>query len=316
VSLVKNIIEAEKRILSHLRVTPLEHSHTLGKATGCEVYLKLENLQVTGSFKARGALNKVLCLGKSNAMIVTASTGNHGLGVANALAVTGRNGIVFLPVNAERSKVEAIQMMGVKVEFYGQTCEEAERYVRSLAAASNHEYISPYNDSEVIAGQGTVGLELFRQLPDLDAVFVSIGGGGLVGGVAAYLKSKNPGIRIIGCLAENSPVMSECIHAGRIYEVPERPTLSDGTAGGIEAGSITFPLCQQYVDEYVLTSEDEILAAMKLVLLAHHQVIEGSAGVAVGALLKSKEKYKGKKVAVVLCGGNVGEAILKKVICG
>jgi threonine dehydratase len=315
VNLVSNIIEAEKRIRPHLRVTPLEYSHALRELSGCEVYLKLENLQVTGSFKARGALNKVASLTRSDARIATASTGNHGLGVANALGATKKDGIVYVPENAQQSKVEAIRMRGVKVEFYGQTCEETERYVRSLAASSNLEYVSPYNDLEVIAGQGTIGVELFKQMPDLDAVFVSIGGGGLISGIAAYLKAKNPNIRVVGCLAENSPVMSECIRAGRIYDVPERPTLSDGTAGGIEAGSITFPLCQQYVDEYVLTSEVEILAAMKLILIKHHQVIEGSAGVAVGALLKSNEKYKGKKVAVVLCGGNVGEAILKKVIC-
>jgi threonine dehydratase len=315
VNLVDSIVEAEKRIQPHLRVTPLEYSYALTEMTGCEVYLKLENLQVTGSFKARGALNKVISLSGSNAMIVTASTGNHGLGVANALAITKRDGIVFLPENVQSSKAEAIGMRGVKVEFYGQTCEETEQYVRSLATSSNFEYVSPYNDPEVISGQGTIGAELLRQLPDVDVVFVSVGGGGLIGGIAAYLKSRNPAIHVVGCLAENSPVMSACIRAGQIYEVPEKPTLSDGTAGGIEAGSITFPLCQAFVDEYVLTSEDEILAAMKLILVKHRQVIEGSAGVAVGALLKTTDRFKGKKVAVVLCGGNVGEAILKKVIC-
>jgi threonine dehydratase len=315
VDLIEDIAAAEQRIKSHLRVTPLEYSYPLSEIGGCKVYLKLENQQVTGSFKARGALNKIKSLERSNSKIVTASTGNHGLGVANALMVMGRDGTVYLPVNAQSTKADSIRMLGVKVEFHGQTCEETERHVRHLAESSSLEYISPYNDREVIAGQGTIGAELFRQAPDLDVVFVSVGGGGLVGGTAAYLKAKNPRIHIVGCLAENSPVMLECIRAGRIYQVSEKPTLSDGTAGGIEASSITFPLCQQHVDSWMLTSEIEILEAMKLILVRHHQLIEGSAGVAVGAMLKMKEELRGKKVAIVLCGGNVGEAVLNKVIC-
>lgn len=311
----EKIIEAEKRIRPYLRETPLEYSYALNKMTGGEVYLKLENIQVTGSFKARGALNKVLSLGDSNAKIVTASTGNHGLGVANALAVVKKDGTIYLPKNASPAKVEAIRMRGVPVEFYGDNCEETELYVRKLAEASNQVYISPYNDEEVMAGQGSIGVELFRQLPDLDAVFISVGGGGLIAGIASYLKAVNPKIEIVACLPENAPVMYECIKAGKIIEVAEKPTLSDATAGGIEAGSITFEVCQQYVDNYIMVSEQEIADSMKLVLKHHHLIIEGSAGVAVASLLKARDQYKGKKAVVLICGGNVSEAVLKRIIC-
>jgi len=311
----EKIIEAEKRIRPYLRETPLEFSYMLNKMTNSEVYLKLENIQITGSFKARGALNKVLSLQDSDAEIVTASTGNHGLGVANALAVVKKKGTIYLPENASPAKVEAIRMRGVPVEFYGSNCEETEQYVRKLSEAGDQVYISPYNDEDVMAGQGSIGVELLRQLPDLDAVFISVGGGGLIAGIASYLKAVNPKIEIVACLPENAPVMYECIKAGKIVEVTEKPTLSDATAGGIEAGSITFEVCQQYVDHYITVSEEEIVESMKIIMKHHHQIIEGSAGVAVAALLKNKERYKGKKTVVVICGGNVSEAVLKRIIC-
>lgn len=313
--LQQQIIEAEKRIRPYLRETPLEYSYPLNKMSGCEVYLKLENLQITGSFKARGALNKILSLKDSSAKIVTASTGNHGLGVANALSVVKKNGTIYLPHGASAAKVEAIKMRGVPVEFYGENCEETERYVRKLSETTHQIYVSPYNDEDVMAGQGTIGVELLRQLPDVHSVFISVGGGGLIGGIASYLKEANPKIEVIGCLPENAPVMLECIKAGKIIEVPEKPTLSDATAGGIEAGAITFEICQQCVDEYVLVTENEIAEAMRLVLKHHHLIIEGSAGVALAALLKNRAKYKGKKVAVLICGGNVSETVLKNLIC-
>jgi threonine dehydratase len=309
------IIEAEKRIRPYLRETPLEYSYAFSKMAGCEVYLKLENIQITGSFKARGALNKILSLKNSTAKIVTASTGNHGLGVANALAVVRRDGTIYLPHGASAAKVEAIKMRGVPVEFYGQNCEETERYVRTIAEKSEQVYVSPYNDMDVMAGQGSIGVELLRQLPSLETVFVSVGGGGLISGIAAYLKAVNHKIEVVGCLPENAPVMYECIKAGKIIDVPEKPTLSDATAGGIETGSITFDICRQFVDNYILVTEEEIEASMKLVLKHHHLIIEGSAGVAVAALIKEKEKYKGKNAAVLICGGNVSEAVLERIVC-
>jgi threonine dehydratase len=311
----EKIIEAEKRIRPYLRETPLEYSYSLNKLTGCEVYLKLENIQVTGSFKARGALNKILSLPNSTSKIVTASTGNHGLGVANALSVTKKEGTIYLPKSASPAKVEAIKMRGVPVEFYGDNCEETELYVRKLAESTNQIYVSPYNDEEVMVGQGSIGVELLRQLPDIDAVFISVGGGGLIAGIASYLKAVNPKIEVVACLPQNAPVMYECIKAGKIIDVPEKPTLSDATAGGIEAGSITFAICQECVDTYITVTEEEILAAMKLVIKHHHLIIEGSAGVAVAALLKEKKRYQEKKVALIICGGNVSEAVMKRMVC-
>lgn len=309
------ILQAEAILRPHIRETPLEYSYGLSALSGCEVYLKLENLQVTGSFKARGSMNKILSLKNDNRKIITASTGNHGLGVAHALQVTKKEGTIFLPTKASVAKVEAIKQRGIPVEFYGESGEITEVYARQLAAKTNQVYVSPYNDEEVIAGQGTIGIELCRQVPELDAVFVSIGGGGLIAGIATYLKYLNPAIRIIGCLPTNAPVMYECIKAGKVIDVPEQPTLSDGTAGGMDHDSITFEICRDLIDDFVLTSEDEILVGMRLVLKHHHQVIEGSAGVAVAAILQQKEKLKGKKVAAIICGGNVSEEVLKRMVC-
>ena len=309
------IIQAEKAVSPFIRETPLEYSYPLSNELGCKVFLKLENLQVTGSFKARGAMNKVLSLQDDPREIITASTGNHGLGVANALLACNKKGTIYLPKKASAAKVEAIKQRGIPIEFHGDSGEVTEKYARQLAIDTNKIYVSPYNDEEVIAGQGTIGVELYNQQPDLDMVFVSIGGGGLIAGIAAYLKSVNPSITIVGCLPANAPVMYECIQAGKVIDVPEQPTLSDGTAGGIDHDSITFDMCKKLVDDYVLVSEEEILNAMRMVLKHHHLIVEGSAGVAVASILQQKDKYQGKKVAAIICGGNVSDAVLKKMVC-
>lgn len=308
------ILQAEHKIRPFIRETPLEYAYPLSQQCGGDVYLKLENIQVTGSFKARGALNKILTLKDDPREVVTASTGNHGLGVANALVQVGKKGIIYLPTKASPAKVEAIRQRGVPVEFYGESGEVTEIYARKWSAEANKVYISPYNDEEVIAGQGTIGVELHRHLPDLDTVFVSIGGGGLIAGIAAYLKHVNPRVKIIGCLPEHAPVMYECIKAGKIIDVPEKSTLSDGTAGGLEKGAITLTMCRDLVDEYILVSEEEILQGMREVWKGHRWIIEGSAGVAVAAALKNRKNIKGKKIAILICGGNVSEAVLKQII--
>jgi threonine dehydratase len=174
-------------------------------------------------------------------------------------------------------------------------------------------YLSPYNDPEVIAGQGTCGIEIRDQLPDVDAVFIAVGGGGLISGVASVLKTHNPQIKIYGCQPEASAVMAKSIDAGEILDIPSDPTLSDGTAGGIEAGSITFELCCSLIDELVLVSEEEIAAAMRAYIAAENEPLEGAAGVALAALLKRKDDVAGRKVAVIICGGNVSQQVLDEI---
>lgn len=175
-------------------------------------------------------------------------------------------------------------------------------------------YISPYNDPQIIGGQGTIGIELRRQLDSIHAIFIALGGGGLISGIGGYLKSVNTDVTIIGCSPENSPVMVESIRAGKILKMESKPTLSDGTAGGIEPGAVTFELCQEFVDDYVLVSEDEIKKAMKLFIETHHMLIEGAAGVAVASFLKKKGSFADKNVVIIICGANIGLESLKMIL--
>ncbi len=307
---------AEARIRSFVRETPLEPSPRLGDKTGGEVWLKLENLQWTGSFKYRGATNKLLSLDdrQRNAGIITASTGNHGLAVAHALERLGLSGTIFLPETASPRKVKMLRRYPVKLEFFGSDSVEAEKRARRVGRESGKTFISPYNDPAVIGGQGTVGLEINRQEGPLDAVLVSVGGGGLIAGIGGSLKETRPGIRIIGCLPENSPVMYDSIRAGRIVDTRVRPTLSDGTAGGIEPDAITFELCQKLVDDWILVEEEEIRRGIRFLYRHHRQVVEGSAAVAVASLMKTGKRFRGKQIAVVICGGNIDPQVFRKIV--
>jgi threonine dehydratase len=309
-------IQAEQRIRPYIRETPLEPALALSQRGQSHVYLKLENLQPTGSFKLRGAMNKLLSLTPEQHAqgIVTASSGNHGAAVAYGLSRLGLQGQIFVPENASSVKVEMIRRLGAKVHPYGDDSGLTELYARDYAGQHGRVYISPYNDQQIIAGQGTIGVELARQLERIDAVFVTVGGGGLISGIAGYLKATRPGIKVIGCLPENSPVMAESVKAGRIIEMESRPTLSDGSAGGIEPGAITFELCQKWVDDYVLVSEEEIKAAMRLVIESQHMLIEGAAGVAVAAYLKTAERVHAQNVVIVICGANISLETLKSIL--
>lgn len=310
------VLSAETRIRPYIRLTYLDPSPYFSELSGAKVYFKCEHLQHTGSFKVRGALNKVLTLTKKqqNAGIVTASTGNHGAAVAFALTKVGGNCIVFVPENSAPSKIEAIRRMGADVRFHGKDSIEAELEARDFAIRNNKKYVPPYNDPQVIGGQGTIAVELHQQLRRIDAVFVAVGGGGLISGVAAYLKQLNPAIQIVGCFPENSQVMLQSVKAGHILDLPSLPTLSDGTAGGIEAGSITFPLVSALVDRYETVTEQEISSNLRRYLRVHHQLIEGSAAVPIAALLKNKRAFTGKNVIVVLCGGNIDLETLSTVL--
>lgn len=314
---IKNeVLLAENRIRSYIKETSLDFSLPLSKMTQANVFLKCENLQYTGAFKLRGALNKILSLTASQKEqgIVTASTGNHGAAVAFGLKKLNVPGIIFVPENASSTKLENIRNYDIPVEFYAKDCMQTELHALEYAKQNNKVYISPYNDLQVIGGQGTIGLELTRQLNKIDFILVPIGGGGLISGIAGYIKSVSPEIKIIGCLPENSPVMSESIKAGKIVDMKTLPTLSDATAGGIEPDSITFDICKKFVDDYILVSENEIKNAIITLIKTQHLLIEGAAGVALASLFKNAKQFQNKNVVVVLSGGNISVDTLKSIL--
>lgn len=316
-TLNRMVAEAGRRVAPHVRRTPVERSARFGKMTGCEVSFKLENLQHTGSFKARGATNKLLSLPPERRCrgVVAASSGNHGLAVAWATRKLGVACTVFVPEGASETKVAAMREYGAEVLFRGDDAVVAEARARERAEDDGLAYVSPYNDPEVIAGQGTVAAELVGQLGCVDAVFVPVGGGGLISGVAGYLKGvMGDRVRVYGCQPENSAVMSESVRAGRVLDLASEHTLSDGTAGGLEPRTITFEPCRSWVDDWVLVSEEEIAGAMNLFMDAHHLMIEGAAGVSVAAFLKTGEELQGSRVAVVVCGANIALRTLKDVL--
>jgi threonine dehydratase len=312
----QTILEAEARIRPLVRETFVDRSLSLSLRGDANVYLKLEQLQHTGSFKLRGATNKILSLSDERLErgVIAASTGNHGMGVCYAARHVGTKATIYLPHDVSKQKLATIEHLGGIPVLSNRDCLEAENRARAAAEESGRVFISPYNDLEVIAGQGTIGVELARQLDRIDAVFIAVGGGGLIAGVAAYLKSASPATRIVGCWPENSPVLYECLRAGKIMEVSEEATISESTAGGVEEGSVTFPLCQSLIDEHALVSEEEIRAAMRLIFDKEHWVIEGSAGVAVAAYLKEKEKFTGQNIAILLCGRNIASEKLKTIL--
>ncbi len=311
-----DIVLASNRISPNIRETPLDASPYFSELSGASVFLKLENLQYTGSFKLRGAFNKLLSLTpeQRRAGCVTASSGNHGAAIAYAMKKLGVTGVVFVPEQTSSTKVDAIKRAGGDVRFYGTDGLDTETHARQYARDNDMAYLSPYNDADVIAGQGSIGVELAKQLQKIDAVFIAVGGGGLISGVGAFLKSVNPAIEIVSCQPEASAVMTESVKAGEILDLSSQPTLSDGTAGGIEAGSVTFDICREVVNRYVVVSEDQIAHAMREFIDSHHMLLEGAAGVAIAGFLEVADDYKGKNVVIVICGGNISRETLKKVI--
>jgi threonine dehydratase len=295
--------------------TPVVPCPWLSAATGAEVRLKLENVQRTGSFKLRGALHALLQLpaARRERGVVAASSGNHGLGVATAAAALRVPATVFVPHAADPAKVAAIAALGAVVERFGADCVDTERQARAVAATTGRHYVSPYNDADVVAGQGTVAVELLAQWPEVEVVYVALGGGGLIGGMAAFAKARQPGIEFVACSPAASPAMAECVRRGRIVEVPCGPTWSDSTAGGVEPDAITLPLCQQLVDRFVEVDEPAIEAALLAMLGEQHLLVEGAAAVAVAACQRDP-RLAGRRAAVVVCGANLPLAALRRLL--
>jgi len=200
------------------------------------------------------------------------------------------------------------------VKCHGEDCVEAEVKARTVSQESNMHFVSPYNDLVVAAGQGTIGVEIFQDLPEVDAVFVAVGGGGLIGGIAAYLKAVKPSVKMIGCQPLQSAVMAASVKAGKILDLPSGETLSDGTAGGVEENSVTFDLCKSLVDEWILVTEEEISRAVYQFMENHHKIVEGAVGVAIAAFVKEQERFLGQNVVIISCGANISMKKLKEII--
>lgn len=312
--LYAEIQAADQRIRTLVHETPLDPLPGFSDIPGISVYAKLENLQPTGSFKLRGVTNKLCLLPDASRNVVTASTGNHGAATAYAVKHMNGKGLVFVPENASPSKIQTIQNYGADIRYIGKDSIETENAARQYASEHKRPYISPYNDRDVIAGQGTIGCELHRQQPKLDAVFIALGGGGLVSGIANYLKTVSPQTQIIACSPSNSNVMMASVKASKILDLASAPTFSDGTAGGVEKDAITFDYCSTLVDQFIEVSEYEIATAVKKFIDARRLLIEGAAGVAIAAFLKTQTLWKNKTIAIIICGGNISTKTLKQIL--
>ena len=312
-----SVKEANQRSKPHIRKTPLEHSPYLSNLIDGDVYLKLDNIQKTGSFKFRGAISKMSSLSDKQKLngVITASTGNHGAACSLAMSLLGIKGKIVVPENVHKNKVENILNLGGEVEYFGNDCIHAEERAQEISKSTGAVYISPYNDEAIVCGQATLGLEVDEDLREVDSIFISVGGGGLIGGVGGYLKSVNPRTKVYGVSPINSCVMYESINANKQLDLPSKPTLSDGTAGGVEFGSITFELCKDVIDHFTVVSEEEIVKGILIGIEKHHQLIEGAAGTAIAGFLKYKKDLIGKRVVIAMCGGNISSEVLKSILC-
>jgi len=311
---IDGIRSARERIASTAIRTPLVHSRWLSSESHRNVFLKLECFQLTGSFKLRGAMAKLSSLNEEERSrgVLTVSAGNHGLAVAHCSEVLGLDATIVVPESASKAKVNNIRRYPVTLIERGASYDDAERAARAMELESGKTFVSPYNDREVIAGQGTIGLELLEDLPDLDAVVVPVGGGGLLAGVAIAVNAIAPRIKVYGAEPAVSPTMSAALEAGRIIEIEEDPTIADGCAGNVEPGSMTFPIIQRLVDGMILVNETAIRNQIAGIAGEEHLMIEGSAAVSIAAL--DDDRLAGRRVAAIVSGRNITLEVFAEII--
>lgn len=308
---VEQILNAAARISavdSGLIRTPMPLNSKLSALTGGEVYLKCEHLQFGGSFKLRGALNKMAILNAETprpAGVIAASSGNHGVAVAIAARQFDLPASIYLPGNVAATKRATIERLGADAICVEGDALLAEITARKAASLEDKPYLSPYNDHAIVAGQGTMGLEMLEDCPNLDAVLVAVGGGGMASGIGVALKAAHPEAQLTGVWPQVAQSMHACLQAGKIVEIEEAPTLSDGTAGGIEEGAVTLAYLKALLDQSQFVSELSIRRAMRWLLDNEHWVIEGSGALPLAALLDAPAAYAGKRLAIVLCGRNI-----------
>jgi threonine dehydratase len=310
-----DIRAARERIGSSIRVTPAPYSENLAREAGNALYLKLENLNVTGSFKERGALNRLLLMtGAERARgVIAASAGNHAQGIAYHASRLGIRAEICMPVFTPIVKVNATRQWGAQVILHGSDFDEALAEARRRSKSEGLLFIHAFDDEGVAAGQGTIGLELLEQIPDLDAVIVAVGGGGLIGGIGCAIKETNPKVRVIGVQTEALPSMQAALTAHQPVLMPPVPTIADGIAVR-QAGRITLELVQKYVDDIVTVDEEETATAILRLLESQKILAEGAGAVGVAALLRRKTNLERKTVAVVIGGGNIDVTLLSRII--
>lgn len=315
VSILANLaMAASRRIQANVRKTPCLPSR--GSSDACAgLFYKCENLQTTGSFKLRGATNKLM--GVDTAVpIITASSGNHGIACSHAASLTGHSLTVVLPENVAEAKRAKIEAYGTKTVLVPGDSGQAEQVARKMSETGKVEYVSPYNDLAIMAGQGTIGIELLEQVPSLDAVFVSMGGGGLISGIGSVVKTVSPRAKVIGVSADNSGALAASLAAGRIVETEHLDTLADGCAGGVDDDALTLPIATEVVDDVVSCSEEEIAKALRYLAWTEKLLVEGAAALALAGYFAVSERFAGKTSLVVLCGSNFDTAKMQSVLCG
>ncbi len=310
---IDNVYKAQRALKGVIRKTDVILAPKIHE--GVELYLKTENLQVTGSFKVRGAYYKMTRLSAEEKArgVIACSAGNHAQGVALAAQKNGIKSVICLPDGAPISKVEATKSYGAEVCLVEGVYDDAYQKALQLRDEKGYTFVHPFNDEDVIAGQGTIGLELIEQFPDLDAVLVPIGGGGLISGIAYTIKTLNPHVKVYGVQAKGAPSMKNAIDHGEVEALPSVSTIADGIAVK-QPGDITYDLCSKYVDEIVTVSDDEISAAILALMEQQKLVTEGAGAVAVAAVMFGKVDLQGKKAVCVLSGGNIDVTILSRVI--
>ena len=315
---LQDILTAEKQIAQYIKPTLLIESKFLSNLCSAKVYLKLENEQYTNSFKMRGVINKLRHLSKEqkNMGVITASAGNHGQAVALGAQKLGFKAKIVVPKPTPKVKIEGIEQYGAELLLYGETYTEAERKAKELARTEGRLYISPYNDEQIIAGHGTIGLEILRERPEVDVVVVPVGGGGLISGIAIASKCLKPSIKVLGVQSTATPIMFESLRAGTIV-IPHRHeprTVAEGLSGSIEKDSITFPIVQKYVDQVFLVREEAIRNALVMLWENEQLKVEGSAATTAALLIQDKEMFAEKTVVLVLTGGNIDEDLFQTLL--
>ncbi|HWT64737.1 MAG TPA: threonine ammonia-lyase [Terracidiphilus sp.] len=312
---LSSIQAARTRIGDAIHVSPCQLSHHLSELTGLPLHLKLENLQRTGSFKERGALNKLLTLSETERKrgVIAASAGNHAQGVAFHATSRGIRSQIVMPLATPLVKIASTRNYGAEVILHGASYDEACEEALRLRAEQGSTFIHPFDDPDVISGQGTIGLELLEQVPDLEAVVVPIGGGGLISGIACALKETNPKIRVVGVEPEGLPSMLRAREAGKPVTIAPEATIADGIAVR-RAGDLTLPLVSRYVDEIVTVDDEEIASAILLLLEQEKTLAEGAGAAALAAVVQSKTNLRNRRTAVLVCGGNIDVTLLAKII--